>query len=107
MVAGDVMIIITDDNTLREINVQFLKHNYNTDVITFNYCVNNIINGEVYISIDTVKRNAFNYNVSLSEEIKRVVIHGILHLVGYNDKIRRDRIIMKNKEDFWLAELED
>ena len=106
-ITGDINVIITDDQTLREINVQFLKHNYFTDVITFNYCIENVVNGEIYISINTIERNAFNYNVSLKEEVRRVIIHGILHLVGYDDKLKRDKILMKEKEDFWLGEFKD
>lgn len=106
-ITGDISVIITDDQTLREINVQFLKHNYFTDVITFNYCIENVVNGEIYISINTIERNAFNYNVSLKEEVRRVIIHGILHLVGYDDKLKRDKILMKEKEDFWLGEFKD
>jgi rRNA maturation RNase YbeY len=65
------------------------------------------VNGEVYISIDTVKINALNYKVSLNEEIRRVIIHGILHLVDYDDKFPKDRIVMRKKEDFWLSLFED
>ena len=106
-VSGDVKIIITDDTTLKAMNKQFLKHNYFTDVITFNYNMENIINGEVYLSIDTVKRNALNYKVSLTEEVRRVIIHGILHLVGYDDKEPKDKMLMRRKEDFWLELFED
>ena len=105
--AGDINVIITDDQTLKEINVQFLKHNYFTDVITFNYCNDNVVNGEIYISINTVERNAFNYNISLTEEIRRVIIHGVLHLVGYEDKLKREKILMKEREDFWLGKFKD
>lgn len=104
---GDLIIVITNDSKLKDINIKFLKHNYYTDVITFNYCEGNIVNGEIYVSVDTVRENALNYKVSLKEEINRVVIHGMLHLVGFNDKLRRDRIIMKSKEDYWLAELQE
>jgi rRNA maturation RNase YbeY len=106
-IPGDIKIIITNDSALKTINTQFLKHNYFTDVITFNYCLGNVVNGEVYISIDTVKINALNYKVSLNEEIRRVIIHGILHLVDYDDKFPKDRIVMRKKEDFWLSLFED
>ena len=104
---GNINVIITDDETLKEINVQFLKHNYYTDVITFDYSIGNAVSGEIYISIDSVKENVLNYNVSLKEEIRRVVIHGILHLVGYNDKMKKEKVVMKANEDFWLGRFED
>jgi rRNA maturation RNase YbeY len=102
---GSLSIIITDDGSLRNINAEFLEHDYFTDVITFNYNKDGFVNGEIYISLDTVKRNSLNYNVSLNDELSRVVIHGVLHLIGFDDKKRIDKVRMRRAEDHWLVKL--
>jgi probable rRNA maturation factor len=103
IISGDLSFIITGDIVLKEINKEFLKHNYYTDVICFNYGENGNIKGEIYISIETVKRNAKNYKVSYSNELLRVLIHGVLHLCGYEDCNLEKRGEMRKLEDFWLS----
>lgn len=104
--AGDINVIITNDENLRKINVQFLEHDYYTDVITFNYNEKDLINGEIYISADTVRENSKEYEVTFNSELTRVIIHGVLHLIGFDDKTDELRSEMRGHEDHWLAILE-
>jgi rRNA maturation RNase YbeY len=106
-IPGDLSFIITSDTNLIEINREFLEHDYFTDVIAFSDSNNNIVNGEIYISIDTVKRNSINYKVSLREELIRVMIHGTLHLCGYEDDTVKKKAIMNEKEETWLENLKN
>ena len=103
-IPGDLSFIITSDSSLIEINREFLNHNYYTDVISFRYNSGTIVDGEIYISCQTVKMNAKNYKVSYTEEMIRVIIHGVLHLCGYNDETSDEKLVMRKKEDYWLDE---
>ncbi len=101
--AGEITYIFCSDEYLYQINLEHLKHKTYTDIITFNYCENNIISGDIFISIDRVKENATAYNVTFQNELHRVIIHGILHLIGFNDKTIEDKALMRSKEDFYLS----
>lgn len=106
-IPGDLIFIITSDSEEKKINIEFLKHYYFTDVIAFDYSCGDKISGEIYISIDTVERNSHNYNVSLKEEVLRVMIHGLLHLCGYNDNSVKKRNEMRKRENIWLADYKE
>jgi len=100
---GEIAFIFTDDNFLREINRSFLEHDYYTDVITFDLSEESgKIDGEIYISTETVKQNAILYKILFYDEIKRVMVHGVLHLAGYDDVNKKDKIQMRKMEDYYL-----
>ena len=84
-------------------NVQFLNHDTYTDIITFDYNQDNIIIGEIYISLDRVMENAKTSQVPYNQEVKRIIIHGILHLMAYKDKNPEDKKEMTSKEDYYLS----
>jgi rRNA maturation RNase YbeY len=99
---GNINIILTTDESLRRINRDFLNHDYYTDVISFEYSDTNTIAGEIYISVDTVRINAAEYGKTFRNELLRVVIHGLLHLTGLDDKTEKEREVMRSREDYWL-----
>ncbi len=83
---GDVGYLFCNDEKILEVNREYLGHDYYTDIITFDYCEDNTISGDIVISLDTVRSNAEKYGKQYDEELHRVIIHGILHLCGINDK---------------------
>ena len=103
---GEISLIFCSDKYLLDINMEYLKHNYYTDIITFNYVEGNVISGDLFISIDRVKENSKKFNTSLIKELYRVIFHGILHLIGYNDKTEDEKKIMREKEDLYLGEVD-
>lgn len=96
---GEINYIFCDDSYLQELNVNYLNHNALTDIISFDYTEKNTINGDIFISVDRVKDNAGEYEVSFQEELLRVMAHGILHYCGYNDKTDEETAEMRTKEE--------
>jgi probable rRNA maturation factor len=99
---GEINYIFCSDDYLHKMNVEHLNHDTFTDIITFNYCAGDIISSDIFISIDRVKENADTFQASFGNELKRVMIHGVLHLLGYDDKTEEDKETMRAKEDFYL-----
>jgi len=100
---GDITFVFCDDNYLHKINLEFLDHDTYTDIITFDYSTGNEIISEVYISVDRVAENAKKFSQTFENEIHRVMIHGVLHLCGYKDKLAKDKQIMRDKENHYLS----
>ena len=102
---SNIQYIFCSDAEILEINKSFLKHNYFTDIITFDYSQNHGLEAEIYVSIETVRSNAVLFHVKPTEELNRVIIHGLLHIIGYNDKMQQDAEIMRKKENECLGQL--
>ncbi|MBC5840523.1 MAG: rRNA maturation RNase YbeY [Flavobacteriaceae bacterium] len=100
---GEINYIFCDDDYLHKINVEYLDHDTLTDVISFDYSLGNEINGDCFISIERVEDNAKDFNVAFEEELKRVIVHGLLHYCGYKDKGESDELLMRSKEDEKIA----
>ncbi len=99
---GNITYIFCSDEYLWDMNKQFLNHDYYTDIITFDYVKDNVISGDLFISYDRIKDNAEKFNVLRETELLRVMIHGVLHLVGYDDLTDEDEIEIHKREDFYL-----
>jgi rRNA maturation RNase YbeY len=102
---GDITLIFCTDEELLAINKEHLTHDYYTDIITFNYNTDSLLSGDLFISVDRVTDNAQLLGVSMEEELHRVCYHGVLHLVGYNDKTDDEIKVMRAKENFYLNKL--
>jgi rRNA maturation RNase YbeY len=103
--AGEISYVFCSDPYLLEINQRFLQHDTYTDIISFDYTApKGTLLGEIYISVDRVKENAHAMGLSFSQELHRVIFHGVLHLCGYKDKLKADKALMRAKEDFYLRE---
>lgn len=99
---GEINYVFCDDDYLHKMNVEFLNHDTLTDIISFDYSVGKIIQGDVFISTERVADNAKDFKVSFKEELHRVMVHGVLHYCGYKDKSEADAKIMRNKENHYL-----
>ena len=100
---GNINYIFCSDKYLLKRNIKYLNHNTLTDIITFNYCKKNTISSDIMISIERVKENSTIFGSSFSNELHRVMIHGILHLIGYNDKTKEEKREMEKKENYYLS----
>ena len=102
---GNISVIFCSDDYLLNLNKKHLNHNYYTDVITFNYCSNKTISGDIFVSVDRVRAFSIDTNTSFLSEINRVIVHGVLHLCGFDDKKPDEILKMRKLEDLYLTKL--
>ena len=102
---GDINIIFCSDSYILDVNMKYLQHDYFTDIITFDYCEGNVLSGDLFISIDSVRDNSSFYGTEFSEELNRVMVHGVLHLIGYDDHTDSEQKMMRSKEDYYLSQI--
>ena len=100
---GDISIIFCSDNYILDVNIKYLQHDYYTDIITFDYCEGDRLSGDLFISIDSVRENAAFYGTEFADELNRVIVHGLLHLIGYDDHTEEDIKTMRAKENYDLS----
>jgi rRNA maturation RNase YbeY len=100
---GEINYIFCDDEYLLKVNQDYLQHDYYTDIITFDYVKGKTISGEIFVSLQRISDNASTLSKNYEEELRRVLAHGILHLCGYKDKTKEEELLMRSKEDFYLA----
>jgi rRNA maturation RNase YbeY len=103
--AGEISIVLCTDEELLTLNQTHLQHDYFTDILTFDYTIDPYISGDLYVSYDRIRENASAFSVSVDEELHRVVFHGVLHLLGYNDKTDGEKTQMSTKENYYLSKL--
>ena len=103
---GQVNIIFCSDNYILDINQKYLQHDYFTDIITFDYCEGKTLSGDLFISVDTVRENSIFDGTEFDDELNRVIVHGLLHLIGYDDHSEEDQKTMRSKENYYLAQRE-
>ena len=101
---GDVAVIFCSDNYILDVNIKYLQHDYYTDIITFDYCEGNRLSGDLFISVDSVRENAAFYGTEFADELNRVIVHGLLHLIGYDDHTEADIAVMRAKENYYLSQ---
>ena len=100
---GDLSIVFCSDNYILDMNIKYLQHDYFTDIITFDYCEGEKISGDLFISVDSVRENALLYGATFEEELNRVMVHGVLHLIGYDDHTKAEQKTMREKENYYLS----
>lgn len=101
-IEDEINYIFCDDDYLHKLNVQFLDHDTLTDILSFDYSIGKNLQGDIYISTERVADNAKDFNVEFSQELKRVLVHGILHYCGYKDKTEEEAKLMRSKENFYI-----
>ena len=100
---GDISIIFCSDNYILDVNMKYLQNDYFTDIITFDYCEGDRLSGDLFISVDSVRENAAEYGTEFEDELNRVIVHGLLHLIGYDDHSKKDIAQMRSKENYYLS----
>ena len=99
---GDINVIFCSDNYILDVNMKYLQHDYFTDIITFDYCEGKVLSGDLFISVDSVRENSIEFGTDFEEELHRVIVHGVLHLIGYDDHTEEDKKLMRQKENYYL-----